>query len=152
MTTFSDPGSRVIDIGTPDWCWTQLATVSEGLLTYRSPRGRLSLVVPYTVAEDQIMIPMAPFNEPGWLAAGGEVTLEVMGAHDADLRWVVRASTVAVRMPTATRTGGTLRPWHPSDGFRPGSEQLDGLLLPAPRVRGFYQTSIHSSRGGEVRR
>jgi hypothetical protein len=140
-------GDRIIDIGPPEWCWGHLHDADEGILSYQTSRGRIGLAVPYTLADRQIIIPVAPFNDTAWLAAGGEATLEVNGSHGNGLRWVVRATGPVRRAGSMSPTSQDLaHRSHPANGpDRRPKAPSDRLVLPSARVRGFYETSLQPS-------
>lgn len=141
MTLTTDHGSRLIDLATPDWCWARLSGASEGVLSYRGERRHSSLAVAYTLTDRQITIPVATFNDAGHLAAGNEVTLEVIGHFDGDLRWVVRATGFAEQVFLPDRSGRSrTRLKRPVHGAPVGA---DGLLLTVSRIRGFEETSAN---------
>ncbi|WP_375431852.1 hypothetical protein [uncultured Friedmanniella sp.] len=133
---------HVIDIGAPGWCWSRLGTTGEGILSYDGPRGRQSLAVPYTVTGRQIAIPLASFNDAGWLAAGNETRLEV-SSRPGTQRWVVRATGMAERDPAEPDRLAYSRYVHPANNPGSNSAALSRrLVLVAPRVRGFYETTV----------
>ena len=138
--------SRIIDIAPASWCKTRLAGAEEGLLSYPSPHGRVALAVPYAVSDEQITIPLAPFNCTGWLAEEQEATLEVMGVDGEDVRWTVRATGTAQR---AGSHGSALdrsvsRRSHPAAGTGwPAVVGSEWLVLTGFRLRGFYETPRH---------
>lgn len=129
---------RIIDVGPPEWCWSRLRDAEEGILSYATPRGRLGLAVPYAAMDGLITIPMAPFNESGWLAADGEVALEVTGTDPDYLRWVVRATGRARR--AAPPGAPPAQRGHPAAGYGwPASAPSDRLVLHPVRLRGYYE-------------
>jgi hypothetical protein len=129
MTPLAPIDHHTIDIGSPTWCWNHLNDTFEGILSYRTSRGPIiALAVTYTVAGQQIAIPVTSSRDTAWLAADGEATLEVTGRNDGGALWVVRAS------------GQVTRTQAPS----PPNQELSQLVLPAVRVRGFYETSLDS--------
>jgi len=140
---FSHPHAemRLTYIGAPGWCWSHLADAEEGVLSYSTPRGPVALAVPYAVTNHQITIPMAPFNDTGWLATDGEATLEVTGTDSEDMRWRVRATGLARRAASWSAASIIARQSHPAAGNGcPSVAPADGLVLPSARVRGSYQT------------
>ena len=146
MTSLPAAHRRIIDIGPPEWCWGHLRGADEGILSYQTSRGRIALVVPYTIAGQQITIPVAPFNDTAWLAAGGEATLEVTGIDDAGQRWVVRASGLVQAGSLRPTDQNFARRCHPANGPGWRSQAVsDRLVLPSARVRGFYETSLELS-------
>ncbi len=143
MTTPSTTSESVIDLGTPVWCWAHLRAGVEGILSYSGLRGRASLAVPYAVADREIAISLASFNETGLLAAGGTVTLEVSGIGAGGLRWVVRATGEASRaaLPSPTDPSSLSRS-HPAHGEGWVDDFHDvRLLMTRFRLRGFYESS-----------
>jgi hypothetical protein len=140
-------GDRIIDIGPPEWCWSHLSDADEGLLSYQTSRGPITLAVLYTIADQQITIPVAPFNDTAWLATGRDATLEVTGHGDDGLRWVVRATGPVKRTESMSPTRQEIsRLSHPANGpnWR-ATASSDQLVLPSARVRGFYETSLQPS-------
>lgn len=129
MTSFftADP---VIEIATQAWCAERLRAADEGILSFHGPQGRLALAVSYTVSGEQIHIVSDPFDGEGWVAAGHEMTLEVAGAGPDDLRWLVRATGMARRSASTVN-----HPAHAGSGL-----PSTGLVLPAVRLRGYYET------------
>lgn len=146
MSLTSATAIHVIDVGTAGWCWSRLGPGGEGILSYEASRGRRSLAVPYTVSGQEIAIPLAPFNDAGWLAVGTEAQLEVTGVTPDDLRWVVRVTASAERANPATSAGlAQSRRMHPSTSAGHGAVVgSDRLALRTPRVRGFYETPVGS--------
>jgi hypothetical protein len=143
MSVPSQADLRIIDIGAPSWCWSQLGTEGVGILSYGSLRGRLSLAVPYAVRDRQITIPMGSFNAAGWLADGVESRLEVSGLTPDGLKWVVRATGTPQRLELPGRARS--RWMHPSNGVGDDFDKpSDWLVLWIPRVRGFYETGLDS--------
>lgn len=142
MSSSSPTAPSIIDIGSPAWCWSQLGLAGEGILSYESSQGRLSLAVLYEVADRRITICLAPFNTAGWSAAGGAAQLEVAGVTADDLKWVVRVTGTGER--SGERGLAYSRYAHPSNPASAGPEATDGLVLVAPRIRGFYETSVTS--------
>jgi hypothetical protein len=138
----SDPDARIIDIAAPARCWAHLRHTTEGILSSRSTRGSTSLAVAYTVDDRQVTIPIGSYNEAAHLLAGREVTLGLTGHDDEGLRWVVRATGVAVLSPPTLRSGtlAACRDSHPAHGA--ASRPNDVLLLPVTRLRGYYQTPL----------
>jgi hypothetical protein len=141
MTSLSHPDSRVIDIASPEFCWSHLRAESEGRMSYRTPRRPTSLAVLYTLHNQEISIPVAAFNDTAHLAVGAEVTLEVTGSIRNGALWTVRATGCAT-----LRTGGNpgcggipVSSEHPVDRRASG---MDHLLVPVLRIRGFYETSL----------
>ena len=133
---------RIAYVGAPGWCWSRLADAEEGILSYSTARGPVAIAVPYAVTNQMITIPMAPFNDTGWLATDGEATLEVTGTDSEDMRWRVRATGLARRAASSGGASSMLaRCSHPAAGNGCSSVvPSTGLVLPSPRVRGFYQT------------
>jgi hypothetical protein len=136
----SQASHQVIDIGAPGWCWSRLGLGGEGILSYETARGRLSLAVPYVVIGRRISIALASFNVTGWRAAGSDTRLEVSGTTPDGLRWVVR---VTGRADPGDRSGPTgaaySRQVHPSNGVgHTSAVRPDRLFLREPRVRGFH--------------
>jgi hypothetical protein len=138
----SDPDARVIDIAAPARCWAHLRQTTEGVLSSRSARGSASLVVGYTVDDRQITIPIGSTDEAVHLLAGHEVTLSLTGHDDEGLRWVVRATGVAVLTPPALQTGtlAACRNSHPAHGA--AARPKEALVVPVTRLRGYYQTPL----------
>ncbi len=134
---------RVIDIGTPSWCWSQLTLGGEGIISCPGGWGRLSVAVPYTVVGHQISIFVASFNELSWGAAGADIRLEVSGRTADDQRWVVRATAKAERGDHLLRFGDAhARRMHPSNDAVHDPVPSERLYLQEPRVRGFYETLV----------
>jgi hypothetical protein len=144
MTAMPDSGARIIDLATPPWCWAQLRSATEGILSYRSARGLASLAVTYTLTDRQIVIPIAAYNGRAHLAIDTEVTLALTGQDDEGLRWVVRATGIADLAVASSGSGGltACRQSHPAHGA--ASRANEALLLPVARLRGFYETSLHA--------
>ena len=124
MTSLAQAETRIIDICPPGWCWSRLAEAEEGILSYATPLGRVTLAVPYAVSNQQLAISIAPSNTTMWSPADGEATLEVIGVAAENQRWLVRAT-------------GT-----PQRAGRPNAPGSDWLILPPARLRGFYETSL----------
>ena len=139
MSSSSRTSPQIIDIGAPSWCWSQLGTVGEGILSYEASRGRVCLAVPYVVTDRQISIPLASFNETGWRAAGADTQLEVGGLTSDGLRWVVRATAVAERVDLFGQSSlARSRRLHPANGVGSASP-TDKLFLRDPLVGGFVR-------------
>lgn len=145
MTSSPQADTRTVDIAPADWCWSRLTDADEGLLSYSTPDGRVALTVPYAVTNQQITIPLAPFNCTGWSAVEQESTLEVIGAEAENLRWIVRATGIAQR--AGGRSNVLSRPIsrrsHPAAG--PGWPPIAGsewLVLSAVHLSGYYETAL----------
>ena len=149
MTPLAPVETRYIDIASPDWCWSRLADADEGRLSYSTSRGQVSLAVPYAVTNEQITIPMASFNDAGWLAVDSEATLEVIGTQ-SNLGWLVRATGIAHRagLPSAWKRMNS-RQCHPAAGsaWPPGGAS-EWLMLPEVRLRGYCEICITREPGG----
>lgn len=150
MTLISDATSRVIDIGTPDWCWSKLGGDKQGALSYQGAYGRVCLDVGYAVTGHQVTIALASSTSTGWSAAGEEACLEITGSTEDELRWVVRATGVAERShPGRSAELALCRTLHPALGTSGVSARPeDGLVLLSLRVRGFYETAIAGPADG----
>jgi hypothetical protein len=150
MTAVANSGSRIIDLATPVWCWARLRRATEGTLSYRSARGAASLAVGYTLTDRQIVIPIAAYDGRAHLAIDTEVTLGLTGHDEDGLRWVVRASGIAgLAIASSGSTGlAACRQSHPAHGAP--SPANEALLLPIARLRGFYETSLHTNDDADV--
>jgi hypothetical protein len=140
--TVREPVSRVIDIATPEWCWSRLSGTSEGCLSYRTERRQTNLAVLYALDGHQITIPIAAYNETGYLADHAEVTLEVNGSTVDGMVWTVRASGRANLQPSDRPGVDASRRGHPAYGEE---SSTDILNIPVVRIRGFYETSLRTT-------
>lgn len=144
MTTASHVDPRLIEVGPSHWCWTRLGSADEGILSFWMPRGRVTLAVPYSVADTiadgpEIIIGLAPINTTGWQAVDQQVALEITGADHENLRWLVRATGIAHRAapdePEPSLGESTVARRWLTPTVPPGQ-----LLVSSPRVHGFYET------------
>lgn len=136
-----DPDAHVIDLATPDWCWSRLLGTTVGVLSSRGARGPLSLPVTYTVDDGRVLIPIESFSETAHLFAGRVLSLGLAGHAQDGLCWVVRATGVAHLSLLAHGTLVACRSSHPAHGGAPHGS--DALLLAVDRLRGYFETPLH---------
>jgi hypothetical protein len=134
--------ARVIELGDPDWCWSHLLTATHGVLTSPGTPGAVSHHVTYTVVDRQLVVAAAEDGRVLQLLAGSEVELDLSGRAGNGVRWVVRATGLAeptfLRGAAASLDGS--RSSHPARGA--GQVPVDGLLMPAFRLRGYRDAPL----------
>jgi hypothetical protein len=97
------PGERLRRLS-PHECKAWLCSHHEGRLGYQSGRGHRSVVVLYTIAEDQILMRLPDYNDIVHYAPGCEVRLDVDGGTPAAHR-----ETVIVTGTAELAEGGSIR-------------------------------------------
>lgn len=131
----STTASRVIQLQTPDWCWSVLTAHDEGLLYYASDQGQVHQPVHYAALDGRIVVQLSGSADDRWLTTGVIVTLHLDGTSPA-ARWVARvtAQVTLVGDPDAgwVRSSRMLR----EDG---AAVPPDWLRLMPVRVRGFTE-------------
>jgi hypothetical protein len=139
-----DDGARIIDLADPDWCWSQLAGSTRGVLCSLGPGRTATLDVEYTLHDEEIFIPIASDHELLHLLAAQEVTLGLVGFDEEGLKWVVRVTGVAgLSLPfSAPDLLDSSRRSHPA--HRAASPDPDALLvLPSERIRGYHEARLN---------
>jgi hypothetical protein len=137
-----DAVARVIDLADTDWCWSQLAASTRGVLSSRNFGRSANLDVEYTLDDEEIFIPIAYDHELLHLLAAQEVTLGLEGRDDDGLKWVVRVTGVAnLSLLTAPDLFGPSS--HPAHRVAAPLDPDALLVLPSERIRGFHETPLH---------
>ncbi len=137
--------AHVIDLATPEWCWERLFTTTAGRLSSGLGRQPFSLPVGYSVENGEVLIPIGSTPGAAHLLGGIEVTLGLGGYTPGGLRWVVRATGVALLAVLGEDRLAAARNSHPAR--RVDLPRPDALLLNVDRVRGYYETPLRLSPG-----
>jgi hypothetical protein len=138
------PEGRVVDLATLDWCWMRLLSTSEGVLSSRGGRRPPSMAVGYTVDDGKVLIPIGTFSAAARLLAGTQATLGLAGHGEDGLRWVVRATGVALLSVMAADSLAACRNSHPARSSAPPG--ADALLLSIDRIRGYHESPLGATR------
>jgi hypothetical protein len=127
---------RTLEID-PYWCWSQLTSTREGILSFSSSGRQVTLAVPYAVERQRLIIAIAPRNVIGWRAVGTRVALEIAGTDEDRSRWLVRATGHVHRDASSRHDAALLA--SPLDRPRLSSDPpAHQLTMPLVYVRGFY--------------
>lgn len=145
----SQVGAQVIDLGDLDWCWRRLHHATRGTLSSPGAQKPVGLDVAYVVTEGQIVISAVAGSGVLQRLSGTEVTLGLVGRSSDGTRWVVRATGVAQHslVPARSATVTGCRGSHPARGV--DLAQVDALVLPRYRLRGYRETPLDVSGASE---
>ena len=127
--------SRVIQLHTPDWCWSVLAAHDEGQLFYTTEQGQVHQPARYAVCDGRLVVQLRGAADERWLTAGDLVTLQLSGTSPA-ARWVARVTA------RVTLVGDPDAGWVRSSQLVRGdpiAAPPDWLRLLPMRVRGFSE-------------
>lgn len=136
-------GARVIDLANEDWCWAQLAGTTRATLFARCAGRTVALDVNYTLDDEEIHIPIASDHALLHVFAGQQVALVLAGRSNDGVRWVVRASGLAVlRLFAAADALSQARRNHPAYHAAVPVDDDALLVLPANRLRGYHENPL----------